>query len=183
MIVLNTSKGQIKVVLDYEKAPLTAVNFYKYVRDGHYDGTIFHRVIKDFMIQGGGYDADFKEKKTRDPITNEADNGLTNTVGTLAMARTNDPHSATAQFFINVHDNDFLNHKDRKRKWGYCVFGHVTEGLEVVQEIAAVATGSRGPFDDVPKETVLIESCAFEGDDDEQQAKAASARLEESKGS
>jgi peptidyl-prolyl cis-trans isomerase B (cyclophilin B) len=157
MIILETSFGDIAITLNHEQAPKTAANFEQYVRDGHYDGTLFHRVIPGFMIQGGGFDQDFNQKPTRDPIENEADNGLKNQVGTLAMARTQDPHSATAQFFINVADNDFLNHSGKSLQgWGYCVFGEVVEGMDVVERITAVDTTRRGMHADVPAEDVII---------------------------
>ena len=159
MIKLNTNMGAITLELDHDKAPKTAANFEQYVRDGFYDGTIFHRVIKNFMIQGGGFEAGMKQKATRDPIENEADNGLSNDNGTVAMARTNDPHSASAQFFINVKDNAFLNHSSpTPQGWGYCVFGKVIDGMDVVDKIKAVATGSAGMHQDVPVEDVVIES-------------------------
>lgn len=158
MIILQTNFGAIGVDLNHEKAPKTAANFEQYVRDGFYDGTLFHRVIDGFMIQGGGFDTDFNQKPTRDPIENEADNGLENRVGTLAMARTQDPHSATAQFFINVADNAFLNHSGKSiQGWGYCVFGEVVEGMDVVEKIKTVATTRRGMHADVPAEDVVIE--------------------------
>ncbi|MGM0985895.1 MAG: peptidylprolyl isomerase [Pseudomonadota bacterium] len=158
MIVLQTNFGDITVALDPEKAPKTAANFEQYVRDGFYDGTLFHRVIPGFMVQGGGFDTDFNQKPTRDPVENEADNGLKNTTGTLAMARTQDPHSATAQFFINVADNDFLNHTGKNvQGWGYCVFGEVVEGMDVVEKIKAVPTTRRGMHADVPAEDVVIQ--------------------------
>ncbi|MFW3613424.1 peptidylprolyl isomerase [Billgrantia antri] len=158
MIVLETSFGDITIALNHDQAPKTAANFEQYVRDGHYDGTLFHRVIPGFMIQGGGFDQDFNQKPTRDPIENEADNGLKNLTGTLAMARTQDPHSATAQFFINVADNDFLNHSGKSiQGWGYCVFGEVFEGMDVVERITAVVTTRRGMHADVPAEDVLIQ--------------------------
>ncbi|MGY6563173.1 MAG: peptidylprolyl isomerase [Halomonadaceae bacterium] len=157
MIILETSFGDIAITLNHEQAPKTAANFEQYVRDGHYDGTLFHRVIPGFMIQGGGFDRDFNQKPTRDPIENEADNGLKNLTGTLAMARTQDPHSATAQFFINVADNDFLNHSGKSLQgWGYCVFGEVSEGMDVVERITAVDTTRRGMHADVPAEDVII---------------------------
>lgn len=156
---LNTNKGAIELELDAEKAPETAANFATYVKDGFYDGTIFHRVINGFMIQGGGFEAGMKEKKTRASIKNEADNGLSNERGAIAMARTSDPHSASAQFFINVKDNEFLDHSSpTPQGWGYCVFGRVTEGMEAIDEIKAVATGNRGHHGDVPMEDVVIES-------------------------
>ncbi|MBW6393394.1 MAG: peptidyl-prolyl cis-trans isomerase [Halomonas sp.] len=158
MIILETSFGDITIALNHDQAPKTAANFEQYVRDGHYDGTLFHRVIPGFMIQGGGFDQDFNQKPTRDPIENEADNGLKNLTGTLAMARTQDPHSATAQFFINVADNDFLNHSGKSiQGWGYCVFGEVVEGMDVVERITAVDTTRRGMHADVPAEDVLIQ--------------------------
>lgn len=182
MIVLNTSLGQIKIELDYDKAPRTALNFYNYAKKGFYDGTIFHRVIKGFMIQGGGFDTDFKEKDTDKPIENEAYNGLKNDEGTIAMARTPDPHSASSQFFINAVDNTFLNFKDKTPSgWGYCVFGKVVDGLDVVHKIEVVKTKSKGMHDDVPKENVVIEKCEIEGDDDEKKAKAAEERLKAEK--
>jgi peptidyl-prolyl cis-trans isomerase B (cyclophilin B) len=159
MITLHTNYGDIVIELDFEKAPKTAANFKQYVEEGFYDGTIFHRVIDGFMIQGGGFTEEFQQKETRAQIQNEADNGLKNTKGTLAMARTSDPHSATAQFFINVKDNDFLNHSSKSGSgWGYCVFGKVTSGLEVVEKIKSVKTGSKGHHQDVPKEAVVIQS-------------------------
>ena len=158
MIVLQTNFGDISVELFHDKAPKTAANFEQYVRDGFYDGTLFHRVIPGFMVQGGGFDSDFNQKSTRDPIENEADNGLKNTTGTLAMARTQDPHSATAQFFINVADNDFLNHSGKNvQGWGYCVFGEVVEGMDVVEKIKAVPTTRRGMHADVPADDVVIQ--------------------------
>lgn len=160
VVVMTTSHGEIHIELDQEKAPKTVANFLSYVDDGFYDGTIFHRVISNFMIQGGGFTPEMYQKDTGDPIENEADNGLANAKGTIAMARTSDPHSATAQFFINAADtNDFLNHRSKTPQgWGYCVFGKVTEGLEVVDAIRQVDTGSRGMHQDVPREPVVIES-------------------------
>ncbi len=152
VVVLETSKGVIEIELDGDKAPISTENFLAYVDSGFYDGTIFHRVIKDFMVQGGGLTADMKQKDTRPPIDNEADNGLKNDRGTIAMARTSDIHSATAQFFINHADNDFLNHGGRD--FGYAVFGKVVSGMDVVDAIADVPTG----FQDVPNETVTITS-------------------------
>jgi peptidyl-prolyl cis-trans isomerase B (cyclophilin B) len=158
MLTLHTSLGDIGLELDAEKAPATVENFLTYAKDGFFDGTIFHRVIENFMIQGGGMIADMSQKTTRAPIKNEADNGLKNTTGTIAMARTNDPHSATAQFFINVSDNEFLNHRSPSPQgWGYAVFGKVVSGMDVVEKIKAVKTGRRGHHDDVPEETVTIE--------------------------
>ena len=149
--------GEIVIELDEEKAPNTTANFLAYVNAGHYDGTIFHRVIDGFMIQGGGMNAEMQEKPTGKPIENEAGNGLVNDAYTIAMARTMDPHSATAQFFINVKKNDFLNHTAKTPQgWGYAVFGKVTEGQGVVNKIKAVATGSKGMHDDVPLEPVSI---------------------------
>ncbi|RJR44298.1 MAG: peptidyl-prolyl cis-trans isomerase [Desulfobacteraceae bacterium] len=157
-VVMETSKGKIVLELYPEKAPRTVENFISYVKGGSYDATIFHRVIKGFMIQGGGFDPAMAGKPTKAPIQNEADNGLKNDRGTIAMARTNDPHSATAQFFINLVDNDFLNHKGKNPQgWGYAVFGKVTEGMDVVDSIANVKTGSKGPFADVPVEPVVIQ--------------------------
>ncbi len=158
-VILHTNHGAITVELFTDKAPKSVENFLQYARDGHYDGTLFHRVIPNFMIQGGGFDTEFKQKSTRDPIDNEADNGLTNDRGTLAMARTNDPHSATSQFFINVTDNGFLNHRAKHsgQTWGYAVFGRVTEGMDVVDAIRQVETGSQGFHQDVPKQPVIIE--------------------------
>jgi len=158
MVELKTSMGSIKLRLHADKAPATVENFITYVKDGHFDGTIFHRVINGFMIQGGGFDNTMKQKPTRDPIANEADNGLKNNAYTVAMARTSDPHSATAQFFINVVDNEFLNFKaPTGNGWGYTVFGEVSEGKEVVDKIKAVKTGNQGFHQDVPLEAVLIE--------------------------
>ncbi|WP_447553109.1 peptidylprolyl isomerase [Vreelandella sp. EE22] len=158
MIVLQTNVGDITIALNYDKAPNTAANFEQYVRDGFYDGTLFHRVIDGFMVQGGGFDQSFEQKPTRDPVENEADNGLENTVGTLAMARTQDPHSATAQFFINVGNNSFLNHSGKNLQgWGYAVFGEVVDGMEVVNAIKGVSTTRRGMHADVPAEDVIIE--------------------------
>lgn len=157
MVKLETSKGDILIALDAEKAPETVANFLQYVRDGHYDGTIFHRVIDGFMIQGGGFDRDMNQKETRPPIRNEAENGLKNETYTIAMARTSDPNSATSQFFINVKDNDFLNFTSRTPQgWGYAVFGKVEAGREVVDAIKSVPTGSRGFYRDVPLEPVVI---------------------------
>lgn len=158
VIELYTGKGRIVVELDHEKAPVTAANFKQYVEEQFYDGTLFHRVIKGFMIQGGGMTPDMKEKEARAPIKNEAGNGLLNDKYTIAMARTGDPHSATAQFFINSADNAFLNHSSPTPKgWGYCVFGKVIEGRDVVDAIENVKTHSAGWHDDVPVEPVLIE--------------------------
>ena len=157
MIKLETSMGDIFLELDEENAPKTAANFLSYVNEGHYDGTIFHRVIDGFMIQGGGMTEDMTEKSTRAPIENEADNGLKNDAYTIAMARTMDPHSATAQFFINVKNNDFLNHTAKNAQgWGYAVFGKVAKGHNVVNTIKGVATGRKGMHDDVPNDPVVI---------------------------
>ncbi|MBE0536817.1 MAG: peptidyl-prolyl cis-trans isomerase [Phycisphaerae bacterium] len=156
-VKLETSAGDIVIELNREKAPLTVANFMTYAEDGFFDGTIFHRVIPDFMIQGGGMTADMSQRKTRAAIKNEASNGLKNDRGTLAMARTNDPDSATAQFFINLKDNDFLNYKGPSNP-GYAVFGKVVEGMDVVDAIAAVKTTSKGHHDDVPAEPVVIKS-------------------------
>ncbi|QTX33663.1 peptidyl-prolyl cis-trans isomerase [Aminithiophilus ramosus] len=157
MVKLETNKGDILLELDGEKAPKTTENFLAYVREGFYDGTIFHRVIDNFMIQGGGFDEAMSQKETHDPIENEADNGLKNEAYTVAMARTQDPHSATAQFFINVKDNVFLDHTSpTTRGWGYAVFGKVVEGRDVVDAIKAVATGNTGFHQDVPVEPVLL---------------------------
>lgn len=159
MITLHTNFGDIVVELDFDNAPKTAENFKQYAEDGFYNGTIFHRVIDGFMIQGGGFDKDMEQKETRDPIENEADNGLKNDNGTLAMARTMDPHSASAQFFINVKDNGFLNHTAKNTQgWGYCVFGKVTDGMDVVNKIKGVKTGNHGSYQDVPVESVIIEN-------------------------
>jgi peptidyl-prolyl cis-trans isomerase B (cyclophilin B) len=159
MVIIRTTFGEIKLELDAEKAPKTVANFLNYAREGFYDGTIFHRVIDNFMIQGGGFDTDMQQKSPGNPIENEADNGLKNDFGTIAMARTNDPHSATAQFFINVKDNDFLNHRGKNAQgWGYTVFGKVTEGTEVLDKIRAVPTSSRKGHQDVPTDPVIIET-------------------------
>ena len=158
MVKLQTSLGTIVLELNAEKAPKTVENFLAYVEAGHYDNTIFHRVIKNFMIQGGGFEPGMKQKETRAPIENEAANGLKNKRGTIAMARTNDPHSATAQFFINVVDNDFLDFKAPSGQgWGYCVFGEVVEGQDVLDKIKAVRTGNKGFHQDVPVDDVVIE--------------------------
>ncbi|MBA4710670.1 peptidylprolyl isomerase [Aquitalea sp. FJL05] len=158
MIKLTTNFGEIVLELFSDKAPVTAANFEEYVKSGHYDGTIFHRVINGFMIQGGGFDADMKQKDTRDPIKNEANNGISNKTYTVAMARTMDPHSASAQFFINVSDNDFLDFKSETTQgWGYAVFGQVVEGKDVVDRIKTVRTGRSGGHQDVPAEAVVLE--------------------------
>jgi len=157
-VLLTTNHGQIKIELNDAKAPKTVANFIQYARDGHFDNTVFHRVIPQFMVQGGGFEPGMKQKKTRDPIDNEATNGLKNEKYTVAMARTNDPHSASAQFFINTKDNEFLNFKSPNGAgWGYCVFGKVVEGMDVVDKIEKVKTGRSGFHDDVPLENVMIE--------------------------
>ncbi len=158
MVVLHTSHGDITLELDATRAPKTVANFLEYVRSGHFDNTLFHRVIDGFMIQGGGLTPELKQKPTRAPVENEAANGLKNSRYSVAMARTGDPHSATAQFFINVADNDFLNHRSPDAKgWGYCVFGRVAAGTDVVDRIEAVATGDRGMHQNVPRDDVVIE--------------------------
>lgn len=155
---LTTNFGDIVLELNAEKAPKTVANFISYVESGHYNGTIFHRVISNFMVQGGGFDTDFNQKPTQAPVENEADNGLSNVNGSVAMARTMDPHSASAQFFINVNNNDFLNFRDESMQgWGYAVFGKVTEGMETVNKIKAVATGGKKGHQDVPVEDVVLE--------------------------
>jgi peptidyl-prolyl cis-trans isomerase B (cyclophilin B) len=158
MIKLHTNHGVISLELDATKAPDTVANFIKYVEDGHYSNTVFHRVIDGFMIQGGGFEPGMKQKPTREPVQNEANNGLKNDKYTIAMARTSAPHSASAQFFINVGDNDFLNHTaPTPQGWGYCVFGKVVDGTDVVDKIRKVKTGSKGMHQDVPLEDVIIE--------------------------
>jgi peptidyl-prolyl cis-trans isomerase B (cyclophilin B) len=161
-VLMTTNFGNITIELDHDKAPITAANFAQYVKDGFYDGVIFHRIIDGFMIQGGGFDANMQQKSTRENIENEADNGLSNDIGTLAMARTMDPHSASAQFFINVNNNDFLNHTGKNPQgWGYAVFGKVVEGMEVINEMKGVATTTRAGHQDVPAENVVIESATL----------------------
>ena len=156
---IKTNVGTIRLELYPAKAPKTVENFLQYVKDGHYNGTIFHRVIDGFMIQGGGFEGGYKQKPTREPVSNEAKNGLKNDIGTVAMARTPAPHSATAQFFINVGNNEFLNPERSQDGWGYAVFGKVVSGMDVVTKIAKTPTGAAGPFrSDVPKQPVLIES-------------------------
>jgi len=163
MVRLHTNHGIIGIELDAEHAPKTVENFLQYVRAGHYDNTVFHRVINGFMIQGGGFEPGMRQKTTAEPIPNEATNGLKNTKYTVAMARTNDPHSATAQFFINVADNAFLDHTAPSGQgWGYCVFGKVVEGTDVVDKIRGVRTGRSGGHQDVPEEDVLIERAEVE---------------------
>ena len=162
---MKTTYGAIKIELDNEKAPKTVENFLSYANAGFYDGTIFHRVIDNFMIQGGGFDGDMQQKETAAAIENEADNGLKNDRGTIAMARTMDPHSATAQFFINVKDNDFLNHSGKNMQgWGYAVFGRVIDGDDVLDKIRGVETGNRAGHQDVPKESIVIEAVSVVGD-------------------
>ncbi len=163
MITLHTNHGDIVIELDFAKAPKSAANFLQYCKDGHYDGTIFHRVIGNFMIQGGGFEPGMKQKKTRAPIENEADNGLSNVTYSIAMARTMEPHSASAQFFINVKDNHFLNHTAKTPQgWGYAVFGKVTGGQDVVDKIKGVATTSKAGHQDVPREDVVIQSVSVD---------------------
>ncbi|WP_341939303.1 peptidylprolyl isomerase [Marinimicrobium sp. C2-29] len=157
-VTLHTNYGDITIELNHEKAPNTAANFKQYAQEGFFDNTIFHRVISNFMIQGGGMTRDMQQKPTREPIENEADNGLGNVIGSVAMARTGDPHSASSQFFINVQDNTFLNHRDKSMQgWGYCVFGKVVEGMDTVSKIKAVETGNQAGHQDVPVEPVIIE--------------------------
>lgn len=159
MVTFHTNHGDIVIKTFDDKAPVTVENFLNYCREGFYNNTIFHRVINGFMIQGGGFEPGMKQKATKAQIKNEANNGLKNTRGTLAMARTNDPHSATAQFFINVVDNDFLNFRsERPDGWGYCVFAEVVEGMDVVDKIKGVSTGNSGYHQDVPREDVIIEN-------------------------
>jgi peptidyl-prolyl cis-trans isomerase B (cyclophilin B) len=157
MVVLETNFGNIKIELDMENTPLTAGNFKQYVEEGFYNDIIFHRVIDGFMVQGGGFDEKMQQKQTRNDIENEADKGGKNVIGSVAMARTMDPHSASAQFFINIADNKFLNHKSKDSQgWGYCVFGQVVEGMDVVNKIKAVKTGNKNGHQDVPVENVII---------------------------
>ena len=162
MVILETNYGDITVELDFDKAPKTAANFKQYVEEGFYDGTIFHRVIDNFMVQGGGFESGMKQKDTREQIENEADNGLKNDVGTLAMARTMEPHSASAQFFINIKDNDFLNHTAKDSQgWGYAVFAKVTKGMDVVDKIKGVSTTNAGGHQDVPAADVIINKAVW----------------------
>ena len=164
-ILMTTTVGPMTLELDADNAPKTVENFLSYVSSGFYDDTIFHRVINNFMVQGGGFTADMEQKATQAPIENEANNGLKNALGTIAMARTQDPHSATAQFFINVQDNDFLNHTgENMQGWGYAVFGKVTEGEDVLDKIRCVETGSQAGHQDVPVEPIIIESVTIVGD-------------------
>jgi len=162
-VIMHTNFGPITIELFADKAPKSVENFLTYVRSGHYENTLFHRVIPNFMIQGGGFDTDFRQKPTNEPVINEADNGLSNERGTLAMARTMSPHSATSQFFINVQDNNFLNHQGTYsgQAWGYAVFGKVTEGMEIVDAIRQVQTGSQSGHQDVPVEPVIIERIEY----------------------
>ena len=162
VVELDTNMGAIVIELNEEKAPKTVENFLNYVKSGHYDGTIFHRIIDGFMIQGGGMDAEMNEKATNAPVENEADNGLKNDKGTIAMAHTQDPHSATSQFFVNVKDNDFLNHSGKNMQgWGYTVFGKVTSGMDVIEKMRGVPTGRFGMHADVPNEPVVINSATI----------------------
>ncbi|EKO3418327.1 peptidylprolyl isomerase [Vibrio fluvialis] len=163
MITLHTNFGDIKIQLNEEKAPETSANFLQYCRDGFYDNTLFHRVIDGFMIQGGGMTSGLREKAPRSPIRNEANNGLSNKVGTIAMARTMEPHSASSQFFINVNNNTFLDFRSESRDgWGYCVFGEVVEGMDIVNKIKGVSTGSYGMHQDVPLDEVVITGTTIE---------------------
>ena len=164
MVKLHTTHGTITLELDTERAPETTKNFLQYVKDGHFNNTVFHRVIDGFMIQGGGFEPGMRQKPTRSPVKNEADNQLKNAAYTVAMARTSDPHSATAQFFINVADNEFLNYTaSTPQGWGYCVFAHVVEGNDVVDKIRKVKTGQRGMHQDVPVEDVIIQRAEVVG--------------------
>ena len=166
MIALQTNFGTIRIELDFEHAPLSARNFQDYVEQGFFDGTLFHRVIENFMIQGGGFSSGLRDKRGGAPVRNEADNGLKNLTGTLAMARTSDPHSASSQFFINVSDNSFLDHRDPSPNgWGYAVFGKVVEGMDVVDKIKGCATTAMAGHSDVPVEEVVIESARVESGD------------------
>lgn len=159
IVIMHTNLGAISLEINEEAAPITAKNFLEYCNNGFYNGTIFHRVIDGFMIQGGGLNADLTQKTTNTPITNEANNNLKNEIGTIAMARTSDPHSATAQFFINVAKNDFLNFRDKSTQgWGYCVFGKVIAGMDIVKKISQVKTGNRGGHQDVPQNDIIIEN-------------------------
>ena len=159
MITFRTTMGDISIELDFDKAPISSANFLSYAKDEFYNDTVFHRVINGFMVQGGGMTSDMQQKQTKAPIENEADNGLKNDIGTLAMARTADPHSASSQFFINVSNNDFLNHSGKTMQgWGYAVFGKVTDGEEVLDKIRCVQTGSQAGHQDVPVEPIIIES-------------------------
>jgi len=165
-VELITSRGTIVIELNAAKAPNTVANFLSYVDEGYYAGTIFHRVIPNFMAQGGGFTPDMQQKPTQDAVKNEADNGLKNVDGSIAMARTNDPHSATSQFFLNLGDNEFLNHSGKNPQgWGYTVFGQIIEGMDVLQQIGKVDTGTHGMHGDVPKEPIIIESAQRVGGD------------------
>ncbi|CUA82297.1 MULTISPECIES: peptidylprolyl isomerase [Gulbenkiania] len=165
VVELTTNKGAIELTLDAARAPKTVANFMAYVKSGHYNGTVFHRVIDGFMVQGGGFDTRLNQKPTRPPVPNEANNGLKNTVGTVAMARTMDPNSATAQFFINVADNDFLDYKaPTPQGWGYAVFGRVTRGMDVVNRIAKIRTGRMNGMDDVPFEPIVIQKAVVKSE-------------------
>ena len=167
MVEMTTSKGVIRLELDAKNAPITVANFLEYVKSGHYDGTIFHRVIPGFVIQGGGLQSGFTEKATGTPIENEADNGLKNLTGAICMARTNEPHSATSQFFINLKDNSFLDHTGKSATgWGYAVFGRVISGMDVVEAIAAVPTGNAGGHSDVPLEDIVLEKAVVSESED-----------------
>jgi len=167
MVEMTTSKGVIELELDAKNAPITVANFLEYVKSGHYDGTIFHRVIPGFVIQGGGLESGMAEKATRTPIENEADNGLKNLTGAICMARTNEPHSATSQFFINLKDNSFLDHTEKSATgWGYAVFGRVASGMDVVEAIAAVPTGNAGGHSDVPLEDIVLEKAVVSESED-----------------
>lgn len=158
-ITIQTTLGNIVIELNQEKAPQTVENFLRYVDANFYENTLFHRVIPNFMIQGGGFDTDFNQKSAPNRVENEADNGLNNEIGTIAMARTGDPHSASSQFFINTADNGFLNYQSRSTQgWGYCVFGKVTDGMDIINDISAVSTGSRMGHQDVPSEDILIKN-------------------------
>jgi len=161
MVIFETNQGVVKIKLDDELTPKTVENFRQYVASGFYDGTVFHRVIDNFMIQGGGFEQGMKEKDPQAAIENESDKGRSNLRGSIAMARTNDPHSATAQFFINVKDNVFLDHKDKASNWGYCAFGEVLEGMDVVDQIKSVATTTKNGHQDVPEEDVIIQKAFF----------------------
>ena len=167
MVEMTTSKGVIELELDAKNAPITVANFLEYVKSGHYDGTIFHRVIPGFVIQGGGLQSGMVEKATGTPIENEADNGLKNLTGAICMARTNEPHSATSQFFINLKDNSFLDHTEKSATgWGYAVFGRVISGMDVVEAIAAVSTGNAGYHSDVPLEDIVLEKAVVSESED-----------------
>ena len=163
MIIFKTTLGDIKIKLDFDNAPITAKNFQQYVEDGFYNDTIFHRVIKNFMVQGGGFATGMDEKETRENIKNEANNKLSNKRGTLSMARTQEPHSASAQFFFNLVDNDFLDFKNESTQgWGYCVFAEIVEGLDVIDKMASIETGRTGYHDDVPTEEIVVNSAIVE---------------------